>query len=359
MILKPKILLLGIGSIGGIIASKLLHANLDCTLITSNESITYNIIKNGLVVNNSLEQNQSIVYPKKIFTTVEYMNEQFDYIFFMMKATKIEIAIYQTKHLLAPKGKVVTFQNGIVYDIFQKFFPQKVLTASVVFNSVMNKPGIYTVSKYEKIIIGSIDNERIENSLSELQEILNNVTKCEISGNILGLCWSKLAINCSINAITAVAGTNLGEILRKKYGREMFFSIYRETVDVATKLGIQLENIKIDPYILYQDERTPFHKKCIQMILINQIGKKYSSIYPSMLQDVKQGKKTEIDFLNGYVTALGKYLNILTPANAEMTSLIKKIELRYLKPDLTLLKIACETPNMNKSINKALTTTKA
>lgn len=356
---QPNILLLGIGSIGGIIASKLLQAKLNCTLITSNESITYNIAKNGLVVSDSSEKDQTRVYPKKIFTTVDFIEEKFDYIFYMMKATKIQQAIYQTKHLLASEGKVVTFQNGLVYDFFANSFAQKIITASVVFNSVMNKPGIYTVSKFEKIIIGSIDNDRIGKDLLKLKEILNNVTDCEISGNILGLSWSKLAINCSINAITAVTGTNLGVVLRKKFGKEMFFAIYKETVDVATKLGIQLENIKIDPYLLYQDDKTPFHKKCIQLILIKQIGKKYSSIYPSMLQDVKKGKKTEIDFLNGYVTALGKYLNIPTPANAEMTSLIKKIELRYLKPDISLLKIACEMPNLNKTLNNSITSTKA
>ena len=144
MVNQQKILLLGIGSIGGIIASKLLQAKFNCTLITSNEEITYNIAKNGLKVNDIAEKKPIIIYPKRVFTNVNSLQEQFDYIFFMMKTTKIQEAIDQTKHLLAPNGYIVTFQNGIVFDIFTKNFPNKVLTASIIFNSIMNSPGIYT-----------------------------------------------------------------------------------------------------------------------------------------------------------------------------------------------------------------------
>ena len=188
MIKQPKILLLGIGSIGGIIASKLLQANFNCTLITSNDEITYTIAKNGLNVQDTSEKKPTIMYPKRVFTSVCSLQEQFDYIFFMMKTTKIKEAIDQTRHLLSPKGFVVTFQNGIVFDIFTKTFPNKVLTASVIFNSIMNSPGIYTVSKYEKIVIGNFTNRFSDKELHDLQEILSHVTTCEISENILGLC---------------------------------------------------------------------------------------------------------------------------------------------------------------------------
>ena len=68
-----------------------------------------------------------------------------------------------------------------------------------------------------------------------------------------------------------------------------------------------------------------------------------------MLQDIKKGKKTEINFLNGYVSNLGKKLDISTPINDEMTSLIRKIELKYLHPDISHLRIAFEIPKFRKS----------
>ena len=68
-----------------------------------------------------------------------------------------------------------------------------------------------------------------------------------------------------------------------------------------------------------------------------------------MLQDIKKGKKTEIDFLNGFISDLGRDLKVATPINDEMTSLVKKIERNYLKPDISLLRIAYELPQLEKS----------
>ena len=344
-----KILLLGIGSVGGIIAGKLLLANFNCTLITNNELITAKIINRGLILNEISNKESINIKTSNVYTNINLIDDQFDFIFYMMKASQIESAIIKSKHLLKSTGFVVAFQNGIIDQYFTNVFGNRVIIASVIFNSVMNEPGVYSLSKTEKIIIGSPYSHEIKAPVQKLKTILANVTNCEVTDNILGISWSKLAINCSINAITAISGRTLGEVLKKNYGKELFFSIYKETIDVASKLGIKLEKIKIDPYILYSSEKTSFYKKCIQILLINQIAKNYSSIYPSMLQDIKKGKKTEINFLNGYVSNLGKKLDISTPINDEMTSLIRKIELKYLHPDISHLRIAFEIPKFRKS----------
>ena len=344
-----KILLLGIGSIGGIIAGKLILANKNCTLVTNNESITNKIISTGIKIFEAKKKDGKVIKIKNVYTTTQLINDKFDFIFYMMKTSQLETAIFNSRHLLKPTGYAVCFQNGIIEQIVYKHFREKGILASVIFNSIMISPGVYILSKSEKIIIGKITSQTNDFHLLSLKKMLLNVTSCEVSDNILGISWSKLAINCSINAITAISGRTLGEVLKKKFGKEIFFSIYKETVNVANKLGIKLEKIKIDPYILYSNEETSFYKKCIQLLLINQIAKNYSSIYPSMLQDIKKGKRTEIDFLNGFISSLGRDLKVATPINDEMTSLVKKIEKNYLKPDISLLRIAYELPPLKKA----------
>ncbi|MCX5899267.1 MAG: 2-dehydropantoate 2-reductase, partial [Proteobacteria bacterium] len=49
--------------------------------------------------------------------------------------------------------------------------------------------------------------------------------------------------------------------------------------------------------------------------------------HPSMLQDMRRGKKTEIDALNGAVVAMGAELGIDVPYNWTITQLIKAKEL--------------------------------
>ncbi|KAA9271241.1 2-dehydropantoate 2-reductase, partial [Staphylococcus epidermidis] len=50
--------------------------------------------------------------------------------------------------------------------------------------------------------------------------------------------------------------------------------------------------------------------------------------YPSMHQDLKNGRLTEIDYLNGQIAAYGKELNVPTPLNSMITHLIHQLEMK-------------------------------
>jgi hypothetical protein len=58
----------------------------------------------------------------------------------------------------------------------------------------------------------------------------------------------------------------------------------------------------------------------------------YGDVKPSMLQDLERGRKTEIDFINGYVVALGHACGMLVPMNAAITDLVHQIERGVLQP---------------------------
>ncbi len=48
--------------------------------------------------------------------------------------------------------------------------------------------------------------------------------------------------------------------------------------------------------------------------------------HASMLQDIRKGRKTEIDALNGAVVRLGKQYGVPTPVNEAVTLLVKAKE---------------------------------
>ena len=58
----------------------------------------------------------------------------------------------------------------------------------------------------------------------------------------------------------------------------------------------------------------------------------YGDIKPSMLQDFERGRKTEIDFINGYVMTLGHASGVPVPMNATITDLVHQIERGALQP---------------------------
>jgi len=54
---------------------------------------------------------------------------------------------------------------------------------------------------------------------------------------------------------------------------------------------------------------------------------------PSMLQDVMKGRRTEIDYLNGYVSQQGKRLGVPTPVNDAVVAAVRQHGVGTLKPD--------------------------
>ena len=55
---------------------------------------------------------------------------------------------------------------------------------------------------------------------------------------------------------------------------------------------------------------------------------------PSMLQDLMKGRKTEIDYLNGYVVEKGTLIGMDTPVNQTIVDLLTSIEKGLIKPSM-------------------------
>jgi len=56
------------------------------------------------------------------------------------------------------------------------------------------------------------------------------------------------------------------------------------------------------------------------------MGLKYRRVRSSTLRSVEQGRKTEIDYLNGYIVEQGKLKVVNTPLNTAVVGMIKQIE---------------------------------
>jgi 2-dehydropantoate 2-reductase len=67
-------------------------------------------------------------------------------------------------------------------------------------------------------------------------------------------------------------------------------------------------------------------------VWIEQILAGYGDIKPSMLQDFERGRRTEIDFINGYVAQLGKQMGLPVAMNAAITDMVHLIEQGQIQP---------------------------
>lgn len=329
MIDSKKILVIGIGSLGGIVSFNLLKNNYSCILVTNNDTITKAINENGLSFKYK-ETNETITATAQ---TNLPDNEHFDFIFIMTKTNSIEKVSQdiKSKNLLKPDGLVITVQNGNVYDFIKDEFPSRIVTSIIGWNAVMTEPGKYELKTMGKTYFGDITNQ---NDLSELNQIMQKISPGDVvySKNMLGHVWTKLAITSGINSLGGITGLLLGEWAKLSDARKMFVAVFSETIDLAKLQQIKLEKTEVSPDMFYIPKKSSFVKKTIKINAVKLMGKKVGAVKVSMLQDIERGRHTEIDFLNGYLSNKGKELNFATPVNDRLTELIKSIEDKKIKP---------------------------
>ena len=342
-----RILIEGIGGIGGLVAARLIKNGYNVTLVTHNKEITNEINTNGIRIKEGQEQ---IGFQATAHTHLDEVpkNPKYNMIFLIMKSTEVETAARDSLSLLSKKGYMATFQNGIVEDRIEKIIGEgRVVPVTVGFGGTMISPGVYEKTSQGGFHIGELHSPTTKRVM-ELKTILETVDKVVVSDEMRGVLWSKLAINCTINTLGAITGNTLGELLSQRRVRKLFLQLYSEVVEVANAKNIKLETISGNPYRFYLPPDANPLTKLFKDIFLIIVGRKYKNLRSSTLQSIERGRKSEIDVLNGYVTAQGELLGIKTPANRSITEIMHLIDdgkLTYREDNLNLLIEKLNLPN--------------
>lgn len=125
--------------------------------------------------------------------------------------------------------------------------------------------------------------------------------------DILQRLWQKLIINAGINPYTAILDCPNGEILSAPLYQSSIDDLCQE---LAALMDAALQ-IRETPGSLRQR--------------IEQVARNTAGNTSSMRADVLRGRKTEIDFINGYLTQLGNELGIKTPVNQMLTKRVQQL----------------------------------
>jgi 2-dehydropantoate 2-reductase len=123
---------------------------------------------------------------------------------------------------------------------------------------------------------------------------------------VRGALWAKLIINCAYNAISAIAQRPYGENVKSEGIWDAMHDVVDECVAVA----------KAETVVLPGEMHAIVHK------LVETMPTQMSST----AQDLARGKRSEIDYLNGFIVRRGEALGIPTPCNNVLWALVKLLE---------------------------------
>lgn len=236
----------------------------------------------------------------KVITEKE---ETLDILFISVKFLVFEEILENIKYFIDENTVIVSLLNGISTEERLKEKYSNPVVHSVVRGSFLrDKKGVFFKEDQIHITIGEKDGntEAFEKVKSFLEEINYPIL---ISDDIIADMWSKFAINVSENLIGAALDINYGQMKNPEI-LEGIKLVQKEVITIGRSLGVNLSEDQI--------------KDNIEALL----GEIEDGI-PSTLQDLRAGRKTEVDLFAGEMIRLGERLNRETPHSKLLYHLLK------------------------------------
>jgi 2-dehydropantoate 2-reductase len=193
----------------------------------------------------------------------------------------------------------------------------------------MVEPGVYEQKNAGHLLIGELAGGASERA-ERVARLLGRAIDVKVSSNLTGAIWSKLLINCSVTTLGALCSQTMRQYMETEAGKTVFRRTYEEALSVALAIGTRLERLAVDPIPPPWASNGAAEKRYASWV--DAIIAFYGDVKPSMLQDFERGRKTEVDFINGYVVTLGHASGLPVQMNAAITDLVHQIEGRVLQP---------------------------
>ena len=329
-----RIGIIGAGAIGSVVGGMLTKAGHDVTLIDQWPAHVETMRKNGLRLSGTCGDHVIPVKALHIYEA-QAISEPFDAVFISVKSYDTEWATHLgVQYLKKPNGVVVDFQNGINDERVAAIAGRERTLGSVItIGAGMYEPGhaVRTDTGAIGFKIGELDGKDTERA-RELARIMSDVAVAKVTTNLFGERWSKLAVNCMANPIAGLSGLGTAEVRTLPEPRLIAIYVGGEAVKVGRACGFEVEPIY---GITAQRFVDAYEGKGLAEVEADVAaeGARRGGGRPSLLQDVMRGRRTEIDYLNGYVCDQGRRRGVKTPVNDAVVETVRSYGVGQLKPD--------------------------
>ena len=302
----PRVAVVGAGAVGCYYGGMLARAGVAVTLIGRPAHVDA-MARDGLRVTTAAFDEHVAVQASTDVAAVAAAG----LVLVCVKSTDTDATAAELAPHLAPGACVLSLQNGVDNAArLQAILGRPVAPAVVYVASEMGGPGhVRHMGRGELVIPSDIGADGGSFTSADLVALFARAgVPVELSGNVIGALWSKLVLNCGYNAMSAITDIPYGRLVQLPGVARTIRSVVLECLAVADAL-----RITIPGDVFAAVER-------IAATMPYQVS--------STCQDLRRGKPSEIDHLNGFVADEGDRLGIATPVNRALHALVKAIEAR-------------------------------
>jgi 2-dehydropantoate 2-reductase len=313
-----SIAVIGAGAVGSVIGGLLAKAGEDVTLIGRRSHVDA-VNRNQLCIDGALGPMQVRV------TAAERLDFKPDLVLLTTKTQGVVAAAHEIRPYAAGIP-VVTMQNGVRSDelVAKVLGKDDILSCVVLFGATFLNPGSVTYSPQGVLVLG-VRFGPLDERARTIAAILDRAVPTHLSTNITGAHWTKLIMNEN-NALPAVTGLSIQDVNRQPALRSLSILLMREAMVTIASAGIKLASLpRLPATALRTMLRMPMPVAAhLLRLLSRSLGE--TPALGSTLQSIKRGERTEIDYLNGEIVALGQRTGRPTPYNAAVVDLVHRVE---------------------------------
>jgi len=291
-----KIIVVGVGGVGGYFGARLVEAGLDVTFIARGKHLD-SILKKGLVLK-SIDGNYT-VFPVKATDNINEI-ENPDLIILAVKSWQIIEVAKKIKPILTKNTMILPLQNGVdnVEKLITILDKKHILAGFCKIYSKVEDYGIIDHFAYRpELFFGELNNLKTER-VKHLKKVFDKASfKTIIPNDIHAEVWKKFLFICTVSGLGALTRVTIGAMIENIETRNLLQKTAEEIFAISQAKSIKLPHDMVTT-------------------IMNFIDKQVYNSTASTQRDIMDGLPSELENFNGYIVKQGKLLGIETPVNS-------------------------------------------
>jgi 2-dehydropantoate 2-reductase len=288
-----RIAVIGAGGVGGYFGGLLAKAGEDVVFIARGkhgEAIT----KNGL----QIQSPKGDFSVKAVVIDDPSEIDPVDMVLFCVKGYDTAEAAELIKPIVSKETTVISLQNGVEKEetLGRILGDDHIMGGLCTLSAYIEAPGIVKHLGLERLAFGELDGSESDRGKGILEVLTNGGINASLSMNILAEEWEKFAFICAVGGLCCITRLPVGPVLQFNATEDLYRNTMAEIIEIARWKDISLEDNVLEKLMSFSHGLDP-------------------EIRPSMYRDLINGKRIEIETLNGSVVRLGRLSHIPTPTN--------------------------------------------
>ena len=322
-----RVMLVGGGAIGGIVATRLVRAGHRVQLVDTDADHVARLRDPGLVVEGDHHDAPTPLDTRT--PDAAEVTEPVDLLLLAVRSQHTVPALTPWVQHLAADGDVVSLQNGLNEEhIADLVGAHRVVGCVVGFGATWVGPGRVELTSDGELVLGRLDGGS-DPRLERAHDVLADAFRTRVVDDITGERWAKMLVN-TVTVLGAIGGVLTGELLAAEAYRPIIHRVLAEAVAVAAADGVRPANVwGVDPDAINEDR--PGWTDELDGILA-AVAPHIGAIKSVTWRDLELGRPTEVDAVTGEIVRRAEANGVAVPVNAAALDLLRALEAGVRRP---------------------------